>query len=180
MTRIMVDARLMKTVLARGLKEMAAPAGHPRQYRGRATVMFSVEDGMREFLTTPCQRPVGMGGGGWTNQDVIVHAMGVRGVDVVDAASFDAATLTYERACKTFRDAFRACARSYDRSGHRDWRDLDIETLRACRPEFAVLALPEWLVEMQDKVEMEELADHLSAAGDDADDEHDNSDAIPF
>jgi hypothetical protein len=136
--------------------------------------MWSVEDAMREFLATPCQRPPGAAGPGWTNDAVVVYALGVRGVEVKDPASFDAASLAYEISCETFRQAFRVCARPYDNQGHRDWRDFDIETLRACRPEFSVLALPEWLEEMRTHAELEALADRFGA-GDGVDEEDENA-----
>jgi hypothetical protein len=131
------------------------PSTTERAWRGRSTVIWSLSDALDEFLLAPATRPKLDGAafsgavGGWRNEDVVVAVCGVRGIHVVDPALYDAVSLKYDVKCRTFEEAFRACARSYSAWGHRDWRDVDIETLRECHSGFRGLQMPEWIEELR-------------------------------
>jgi hypothetical protein len=140
------------------------PTNPERAWRGRSTVMWSIADALDEFLVAPATRPKLDGAafsstvGGWTNEDVIVAVCGTRGIHVVDPALYDAVSLKYETKCRTFEDAFRACARPYTRWGQRDWRDFDIEILRECHSGFRALQMPTWIEELHLNEEMLDYA----------------------
>jgi hypothetical protein len=131
------------------------PSTTERAWRGRSTVIWSLSDALDEFLLAPAMRPKLDGAafrgnaGGWRNEDVIVAVCGVRGIHVVDPPLYDPVSIKYEVKCRTFEEAFRACARPYSAWGHRDWRDVDIETLRECHSGFRALQMPEWVEELR-------------------------------
>lgn len=137
-------------------------------WRGRSTLMWSIDEALGEFLAAPAAgRPQGAEGytvdaisdgrRGFTNESIVHVVMGAAGVTVRDPATFDAVSGRHDAKCRTFEEAFRACAVPYDAFGHRDWRDFDLETLQGCCPEFEALRLPAWIEEMRMEEQLEEF-----------------------
>lgn len=127
--------------------KVAVEWGH--SYQGYSTFMLDLERGLLEFLAAPASPPRSIAYepcSAWDNEGVILSVTG--GLDVVDEALYDAVSLKYEVKVRTFREAFRVCARTCTRAGHRDWADLDLEVLQDCHPGFASLGLPAWVDEM--------------------------------
>lgn len=127
-----------------------------RSWQGRSLVMRSLADALGEFLRSPAVCPQIEGyqseRGAWTNEDIVVAVCGARGTLACDPALYDMVQLKYGQPGKeriaTFERAFAACARPYDKRGHRDWRDFDLGVLQECHTAFRALCRPTWLDEM--------------------------------
>lgn len=107
---------------------------------------------------------------GRTNAAVVESVVGASrsksAIDVVDPATYDGASGRHGKRCRTFREAFAACAEPWDRYGHRHWRTFDLETLQGCHEGFRALRLPEWV---EARHVEEQLAEHYASGsyGDD-------------
>ncbi|HVO22490.1 MAG TPA: hypothetical protein VMW56_02560 [Candidatus Margulisiibacteriota bacterium] len=98
--------------------------------RVTSTRVKSLRAALDEFLRAPSAD------NGDTNEQLIVHHLGTKGIHEVDAPSFDAVSVRYEKKIRTFEEAFYACW-----NGKRDWRAFDIDTLREC-DDLGALQLP--------------------------------------
>lgn len=123
---------------------------HAHRAPVRSTRWTSVDDALADFLTTPCSPPQDLfyGEGSWTNEGIVIHQQGARGVSATNRALFDAVRLKYEAPeVETFEQAFRvlgtACAR--------DWARFDLECLRDCCDAFRALELPAWVADAGDR-----------------------------
>lgn len=123
---------------------------HAHKAPFRSTAWTTVDDAFAEFLTTPCSPPQDLffGDNAWTNEGVIVHQLGARGISAVDRSTFDSVRLKYEcEDVETFEQAFRELGA---RCG-RDWATFDLEVLRDCCEAFRALELPAWVHDAKDR-----------------------------
>lgn len=124
---------------------------HAHRAPFRSTAWSSIDDALAEFLAAPASPPGDLfygAGESWTNEGIVVHRMGARGIYAPDKATFDAVRVKYDApAVETFIDAFvvlgRACGK--------DWARFDLECLRECCEAFAALELPAWVHDAKDR-----------------------------
>lgn len=136
---------------------------------------FRLDDMLQAFLASPaadgrlnCQ----------VIESVVGASIGKPAIDVVDPATYDGASGRHDARCRTFREAFRACAVTWDCYGHRHWRTFDLQTLQDCHPDFRVLRMPEWV---EQRILEEQLADHMEALRAEHEDSDSSDDeSIPF
>lgn len=138
---------------------------------------FRLDDMLQAFLAAPAAD-------GRLNcvviESVVGASVGKSCVDVVDPATYDGASGRHDARCRTFREAFRACAVAWDVYGHRHWRTFDIQTLQDCHSDFRVLRMPEWV---EQRIVEEQLAAHYAQQAESTSDtssDVDDDATIPF